>query len=935
MFYSNLKFVNPQTGEEEIFPIAVNRSGSGKPYSNTPGVAGMLYMDKENGDLYLCKNVNSDTGQCSWIRIWNDQWNEAEQDPTVFDWAKKEIFAKADLVDPAGHNSFIDIDGTEYYRYHASAQNFEWVNPCLAQGAVTVTFRAFGQYDNRKSSAMYAVYADGTEQIMPYIPEQTTTFVSDGSKALLKIRGSGDLGDWMLLDMSVMSVRVGYNKGLPAATADFPGGVKAEPATQTDTLPVRIGADGFLYTSPAGSGNASPVERTRGLIFPAEITGNAAVTISVPVALISLPFYGYTPGNGDMILTVDNCLYQITGFSVGEETEYNGKLIRTLSSGSSPNAPQISLNRFEGVGNSGVSISVTTIGTDGSFNQEQENIYDGNDGAPGATYIPKVTQIDADTVEFEFTPSPIDLGETRKFTVELPSGSGSSQNVELDTTLTVTGKAADAKAVGDAIKSVSNGAVVGRFFGKVANFLGDSQTDDEGNYKSVFFYDWLKDILGLSATNNYGYSGTTIMPISGQTRSFLERYPSMDDSADLIVVWGGTNDYHYGHALGEVDDTENTTFCGALNKLCKGLIAKYPQKDILFVTPTPRGNIAGAVATQKEYADAIIEVCAKYCIPVFDAFRKCNMPIVADTAYDSEGNIIRKYTVDGLHLNDLGHEILGKSMANFILYSEMAGAQTAWGENTVNPDEPDVPDEPDATLTSISATYSGGSVSVGTSLSELSGLTVTAMYSDNSTKTVTDYTLSGTIAEGENTITVSYGGKTATFVVVGVAESGGGEETNAPASPVDGKTVTFTAQASWPAASNLTMLVNADDIPDYVGKDILTIRMVISDATKTVSAFGKGMQTFTDETGELNNGKFKSGISEYVTSTMDGNVIVATAKMENTQPDFTYAKIPVSISASEYPVSFKIVSLTAELNGTYIPIQAVGGFYANEGYSES
>ena len=159
--------------------------------------------------------------------------------------------------------------------------------------------------------------------------------------------------------------------------------------------------------------------------------------------------------------------------------------------------------------------------------------------------------------------------------------------------------------------SAGTSTAAGRFFGKVANFLGDSQTDDAGNYKSVFFYDWLKDILGLSATNNYGYSGTTIMPIEGQTRSFLERYTSMSDDADLIVVWGGTNDYHYGHALGAVDDTENTTFCGALNNLCKGLIAKYPQKSILFVTPTPRGNIASAVATQNDYADAIIDVCAK------------------------------------------------------------------------------------------------------------------------------------------------------------------------------------------------------------------------------------------------------------------------------------------------------------------------------------
>lgn len=82
------------------------------------------------------------------------------------------------------------------------------------------------------------------------------------------------------------------------------------------------------------------------------------------------------------------------------------------------------------------------------------------------------------------------------------------------------------------------------------------------------------------------------------------------------------------------------------------------------------------------------------------------------------------------------------------------------------------PDTPDVTLSSISATYSGGNVTVGTALTSLTGIAVTAHYSDGSTSNVTDYTLSGTIAEGENTITVSYGGKTTTFTVTGVVMVG-------------------------------------------------------------------------------------------------------------------------------------------------------------------
>lgn len=89
------------------------------------------------------------------------------------------------------------------------------------------------------------------------------------------------------------------------------------------------------------------------------------------------------------------------------------------------------------------------------------------------------------------------------------------------------------------------------------------------------------------------------------------------------------------------------------------------------------------------------------------------------------------------------------------------------------PDEPDVPVDPEVTLSGISVSYTGGDVPVGTSVNNLTGVVVTAVYSDGSTQTVTDYTLTGEIVEGENTITVSYGGKTTTFTVTGVAESSG------------------------------------------------------------------------------------------------------------------------------------------------------------------
>ena len=83
------------------------------------------------------------------------------------------------------------------------------------------------------------------------------------------------------------------------------------------------------------------------------------------------------------------------------------------------------------------------------------------------------------------------------------------------------------------------------------------------------------------------------------------------------------------------------------------------------------------------------------------------------------------------------------------------------------------PSAPPATLVSISAEYTqSGTVYDTDSLDSLkSDLVVTALYDDQTTAIATDYTLSGTLAEGISTITVSYGGTTPTFSVTVTADA--------------------------------------------------------------------------------------------------------------------------------------------------------------------
>lgn len=134
------------------------------------------------------------------------------------------------------------------------------------------------------------------------------------------------------------------------------------------------------------------------------------------------------------------------------------------------------------------------------------------------------------------------------------------------------------------------------------------------------------------------------------------------------------------------------------------------------------------------------------------------------------------------------------------------------GEETT----PDEPDTPEVTPSSISAVYNGGDVAVGTALTALTGIVVTATYPDGSTETVTGYTLSGVIAEGQNTITVTYRGVTATFTVTGVVP----DESDTPLYPLADGTFKYD-DGSVLTISNGNHIEFTDAIPDETVQSFL------------------------------------------------------------------------------------------------------------------
>lgn len=181
--------------------------------------------------------------------------------------------------------------------------------------------------------------------------------------------------------------------------------------------------------------------------------------------------------------------------------------------------------------------------------------------------------------------------------------------------------------------------------------------------------------------------------------------------------------------------------------------------------------------------------------------------VVAKKINDIENNVSQLSEQNVARGTSLWAILKKTAFAEALTDEELNNFKTAWGitdDNTGEEEEPEEPDNPEVTLSSISATYTGGEVTVGTALTDLTGITVTARYSDGSTANVTGYTLNGSIVEGSNTITVTYQGKTTTFTVTGVAESGGGEETG------------VSNETEWSDGVPYTLTLTADA---YVKKD--------------------------------------------------------------------------------------------------------------------
>ena len=205
--------------------------------------------------------------------------------------------------------------------------------------------------------------------------------------------------------------------------------------------------------------------------------------------------------------------------------------------------------------------------------------------------------------------------------------------------------------------------------GKKIAFLSDSIT--KGIYLanlSDSYMEQLRHAVNWGAFVNHSVPGSRIGEYIGPDPkrikgSFLERYPQMPDGMDIVVIFGGSNDFGIGNApMGTPADRDPYTFNGAVNLLMDGIKAKYPDATIIMVIPLHRRN----ENVPNEFSGAVLEdyiqvLCRK---ATENGFLICDLR----TADGLQGDELYYSMLmdDGLHPLEEGHKIIADEFLKYL-----------------------------------------------------------------------------------------------------------------------------------------------------------------------------------------------------------------------------------------------------------------------------
>ena len=218
--------------------------------------------------------------------------------------------------------------------------------------------------------------------------------------------------------------------------------------------------------------------------------------------------------------------------------------------------------------------------------------------------------------------------------------------------------------------------------GKKIAFLGDSITEGVGVSSAECRYENILSkkcelaeiFVDAIAGSRFAYQHR---PNEDARRQlfFCGRAFFVPTDADILVVYGGVNDYLNGDApFGEEGDSGFMTFCGATKFLMSTLRKRLgDDKPIVFMTPahcyykgvrdtelTSRyPDLADRERPLPDYVEFIEKTAKDFGIYVLNLYE--NLGIDPNIPEHKE-----KYTVEGLHFNDEGHKVIAERLEEFL-----------------------------------------------------------------------------------------------------------------------------------------------------------------------------------------------------------------------------------------------------------------------------
>lgn len=222
---------------------------------------------------------------------------------------------------------------------------------------------------------------------------------------------------------------------------------------------------------------------------------------------------------------------------------------------------------------------------------------------------------------------------------------------------------------------VSDDRVGNPLYRKRIAVLGDSISTI--NYTRPNYWEMIAEKTGC-LFDNYATSNSRFANVEGDAvESFVERIEHMDDTADAVLVMGGTNDAGHETILGTWNSNDESTFYGAMSTVISLLRTKYPGKPIVFCTPIRRNTVYDSAdifpitlsdlkqadetkpISMKQVALAIKAKCSSNGIPVIDLF-DCSGIGYGCAEYFRENDILHPSAKGHVRIANMVHAELEK-----------------------------------------------------------------------------------------------------------------------------------------------------------------------------------------------------------------------------------------------------------------------------------